>query len=93
MEHIPDGYQVGRIFCGYTSDSSTPPSSWDEYSYSDGWTVPNPSGQYVYCYIFDVPTRSSVPGFTASQDSERLESNLPARHVPASGTREPGGIG
>ena len=56
VEHIPDGYQVARIFCGYSDTDGTPPTSWDEYSYSDGWTVPNPSGQYVYCYIFDVPT-------------------------------------
>jgi len=56
VEKLPEGYQVGRIFCGYSDTDGTPPTSWDEYTYSDGWTVPNPSGQYVYCYIFNVPT-------------------------------------
>ncbi len=55
MEEIPDGYQVGRIFCGYSDTDGTPPTTWDEYSYSDGWDVPTPQGKYLYCYIFDVP--------------------------------------
>src|SRR5690606_34033432 len=55
FEDAPDGYTVGRIFCGYSDTQGTPPSSWDEYSYSDGWNVPTPPGKYLYCYIFDVP--------------------------------------
>ncbi|MEZ4505230.1 MAG: hypothetical protein R2848_05000 [Thermomicrobiales bacterium] len=54
-EEVPDGYQVGRIFCGYSDTDGTLPTSWDEYSYSDGWNVPTPPGKYLYCYIFDVP--------------------------------------
>ncbi len=54
-EEVPDGYQVGRIFCGYSETEGTPPTSWDEYSYSDGWDIPTPPGKYLYCYIFDVP--------------------------------------
>ena len=42
---------------------------------------------------FDVPTTSSVPGLTASHDSERLESNRAGPHVPGSGAVEPGGHG
>ncbi len=50
VEQPPDGYQVGRIFCGYTDTQGTPPTSWDEYSYSDGWSVPYETDQYLYCY-------------------------------------------
>src|SRR6266511_2078479 len=42
---------------------------------------------------FELTTRSSVPGLTAIQDSEWLALKGPDRHVPASGTREPGGTG
>ncbi len=55
VEEPPDGYQVGRIFCGYSDQEGTPPTSWDEYSYFDGWSVPYESDQYLYCYVFDVP--------------------------------------
>ena len=55
-EQAPSGYQVGRIFCGYSSSQGTPPTSWDEYSYSDGWSVPTQSGQYLYCVVFDIPS-------------------------------------
>ena len=54
-EEVPEGYQVGRIFCGYSETEGTPPTSWDEYNYADGWDVPTPPGKYLYCYIFDVP--------------------------------------
>ncbi|MCA9859311.1 MAG: hypothetical protein KC438_06285, partial [Thermomicrobiales bacterium] len=54
-EEVPAGYQVGRIFCGYSEQQGTPPTSWTEYSYSGGWDVPAPDGAYLYCYVFDVP--------------------------------------
>jgi len=42
---------------------------------------------------FEDPTRSSVPGLTAIQDSEWFASKEPARHVPATGTLSPAGTG
>jgi hypothetical protein len=42
---------------------------------------------------FELPTMSSVPGLTASQDSEWFESSICGPHVPGSGFVEPGGTG
>ena len=42
---------------------------------------------------FESPTMSSVPGFTASQDSEWFEFRLCGPHVPGTGFVEPGGTG
>jgi len=42
---------------------------------------------------FELPTIDSVPGLTASHDSEWLELYVPARHVPASGRVAPAGTG
>src|SRR5438552_1369515 len=42
---------------------------------------------------FEAPTMSSVPGFTASHDSEWLEFSHWWSHVPGSGFVEPGGTG
>ena len=55
VEQPPDGYTVGRIFCGYSDQDGVPPTSYDEYFYSDGWSVPYESDQYLYCYVYDVP--------------------------------------
>src|SRR6266511_1038820 len=49
--------------------------------------------EYLSKKNFELPTRSSVPGLTAIQDSEWLALKGPDRHVAASGTREPGGTG
>ena len=59
-EKAPDGYQVGRVFCGYSSQQGNLPSSWDEYQYSDGWGVSSESGQYLYCVIFDIPSTNGT---------------------------------
>ena len=42
---------------------------------------------------FEVPTRSSLPGFTAIHDSDRFELYAPGLHVPGSGLVCPGGTG
>jgi hypothetical protein len=42
---------------------------------------------------FDAPTMSSVPGFTASHDSERFELNEVGPQVPGTGAVEPAGTG
>jgi hypothetical protein len=42
---------------------------------------------------FDAPVSVSVPGLTASQDSEWLALYGPKRQVPGTGFVEPGGTG
>src|SRR5215831_2408501 len=42
---------------------------------------------------FESPTRSSVPGLTASHDSEWFEFSCCGPHVPGSGFVDPGGTG
>jgi hypothetical protein len=42
---------------------------------------------------FEVPTRSSLPGFTAIHDSDRFELYAPGLQVPGSGLVCPGGTG
>ena len=49
--------------------------------------------EYLSKKIFEVPSRSSVPGLTASHDSERFALYCPGLHVPANGTVDPGGTG
>jgi hypothetical protein len=51
----PNGYDVGRIFCGYSSQDGAPPTTWDEHDYEDGAQVHITAGQYLSCYFFDVP--------------------------------------
>ncbi len=56
VEEVPPGYQVGRVFCGVAQQNdATQPTTWTEYTYSDGWNVDLPEGQYLHCYVFDIP--------------------------------------
>jgi hypothetical protein len=49
--------------------------------------------EYFSKKILEVPTRSSAPGLTASQDSERFALYIPGLHLPADGTIDPADSG
>jgi hypothetical protein len=74
-------------------NDGTLPTTWDEYDYTNGWQVDVPEGQYLHCYVFDVPTEYgwvTVWKYACPQDFDYGSTEL--SYYESSCTERPEGV-